>query len=446
MLLYTKRCSSATKFGPPRRTESEFILRLLLAAHGDTMLVKQRADLGHRVDDGGNALVMVDGGDEVGGVLGNIDIIVPLALQQFRLAVGQVRAQHSLDDAVIVGLVELVKAGGEEREGAAGKDVAGTAHLQLIADVEHRLAGSDDVVSDKDILALNALAQILMRHDGVAAVDHTAVVAALVEHAEVAAQHAGVVHVAVHGALIGRDDHEVILVEGDIRHMMQQALEHLIGGHDIVEAHGGHGVHDAGVMGIKGDDVLDADRAQLLQGEGAVQTLAADAAMLAAAVQAGHDHADAVGTAGDSLNDAHQVLEVVVRGEVVLIPEELVGNAVVARIDEDVQVVTAGGRLDKAFRIAGLETRAVAGDDEGIDLIIADLTRPAHKVTVYEFAKFLCTGAGNQTEIGDRILLGKEITRAKILFSHYRYSLLPSGITYFIRAVWQTTRTHLLIL
>ena len=199
-------------------------------------------------------------------------------------------------------------------------------------------------------------------------------------------------------------------------------------------------------MGIKGDDVLDADRAQLLQGEGAVQTLAADAAMLAAAVQAGHDHADAVGTAGDSLNNAHQVLEVVVRGEVVLIPEELVGDAVVARIDEDVQVVTAGGRLDKTFRIAGLETRAVAGDDEGIDLIIADLTRPAHKVTVYEFAKLLCTGAGNQTEIGDRILLGKEITRAKILFSHYRYSLLPSGITYFIRAVWQTTRTHLLIL
>ena len=100
-----------------------------------------------------------------------------------------------------------------------------------------------------------------------------------------------------------------------------------------------------GVMGVKGDDVLDADRAQLLQGEGAVQTLAADAAMLAAAVQAGHDNTDAVGTAGDSLNNAHQVLEVVIRGEVVLIPKELVGDAVVARIDEDVQVVTAGGRL-----------------------------------------------------------------------------------------------------
>lgn len=64
---------------------------------------------------------MVDGGDEVGGVLGDIDIIVPLALQQFRLAVGQVRAQNGLDDAIVVGLVELVQTGGEQREGAAGK-------------------------------------------------------------------------------------------------------------------------------------------------------------------------------------------------------------------------------------------------------------------------------------------------------------------------------------
>ena len=38
--------------------------------------------------------------------------------------------------------------------------------------------------------------------------------------------------------------------------MMQKALEHLIGGHDVVEAHGGHGVHNAGVLGVKRDDVL----------------------------------------------------------------------------------------------------------------------------------------------------------------------------------------------
>ena len=144
-------------------------------------------DLGHRVDDAGNAHIMVDGSDEISGVLRQINIKVPGALQQLRLAVGQVGAQHSLDDAVIVGLVELLQTGGEQREGAAGKDVAGTAHLQLVGDVQHGLAGGDDVVGDEDVLALNALAQILVRDDGVATVDDAAVIAALVEHAQVAA-------------------------------------------------------------------------------------------------------------------------------------------------------------------------------------------------------------------------------------------------------------------
>ena len=129
---------------------------------------------------------------------------------------------------------------------------------------------------------------------------------------------------------------------------MQQALEHLVGGHDVVEAHGGDGVHDAGVMGIKGDDVLNADIAQLLQRKSAVQALAADAAMLAAAVQAGHNDADAVGAACNGLDQTHQVLEMVVGREMVLIAEQLVGNAVVARIDEDIQVVATGRSLDQA--------------------------------------------------------------------------------------------------
>ena len=177
-------------------------------------------------------------------------------------------------------LETLLSAGGEQREGGVGKDLAGAAHLQAVGDVQHALAGGDDVVGDEDILALHALAQIFMGDDGVAAVDDAGVVPPLVEHAQVAAQHAGIVHVAVHGALVGGDDHEMFLVETHVRHMVQQALEHLVGGHDVVEAHGGHSVLDAGVVGVKGDDVLDPHRPQLLQRKGTVQTFAADPAML----------------------------------------------------------------------------------------------------------------------------------------------------------------------
>ena len=110
-----------------------------------------------------------------------------------------------------------------------------------------------------------------MCHNGVAAVHHAGVIAALVEHAQIAAQHTGEVHVAVHGALVGRDDHEVILVEGNVRHMMQQALEHLIGGHNVIEAHQGHSVHYAGVMSIKSDDIVNTHTDKLLKSECAVQ-------------------------------------------------------------------------------------------------------------------------------------------------------------------------------
>src|SRR5699024_9895597 len=78
------------------------------AAQLDAVAVQQGADLGDRVNDAGNALVVVDGGDEVGGVLGHVHIVVPLAAQQLGGAVGQVGTQHGGHDAVLVSLVELV--------------------------------------------------------------------------------------------------------------------------------------------------------------------------------------------------------------------------------------------------------------------------------------------------------------------------------------------------
>ena len=170
-------------------------------------------------------------------------------------------------------------------------------------------------------------------------------------------------------------------------------------------------------MGIKGDDVLDAHRAQLLQRKGAVQAFAADAAMLAAAIQAGHDDTDAVSTAGDCLNQTHEVLEMVVGREMILVPEQLVGHAVVTRVHKDEQVITTGGRLDEALGVAGLKTRAIRRNNERIYLH-ADFLRPADKVTIHQFAEFFGTGTGDQSQISNCVLFGKKIAGAKILFSH----------------------------
>ena len=57
---------------------------------------------------------MIDSRNEVGTVLGAVNIEVPAALQQFRLTVGQVGAQNSSQGAFSNSLVELLQAAGEQ--------------------------------------------------------------------------------------------------------------------------------------------------------------------------------------------------------------------------------------------------------------------------------------------------------------------------------------------
>ena len=237
-----------------------------------------------------------------------------------------------------------------------------------------------------------------MSHDRVAAVDHAGVVTALVEHAQVAAQHAGEVHVAVHGTLVGADHDELLLIKADLGVLLQQALEHLIGGHCIVEAEQRHSVLNAGIVGIKGDDVAHAHGLQLLQGHSAVQTLANHAAMLTAAVQAGHDNGHTVCLTGHCLDQALEVGKVVIRGEVVLITEQVVGNAVIARIDNDKDIVAAHRLPDQALCVTALEAGALAGDDKAILLHACGLC-PFHQMLVDQLGQLLCTGAGQQTQV-----------------------------------------------
>jgi len=123
-LLQSIRAKSLPGAGYQRRANNLF-RQLFLVADGNTVVIQQMLDLGHRVDDAGYAHIMVDGSDEISGVLRQINIKVPGALQQLRLAVGEVGAQHSLDDAVIVGFVELIQTGSEQREGSVGDDAGG---------------------------------------------------------------------------------------------------------------------------------------------------------------------------------------------------------------------------------------------------------------------------------------------------------------------------------
>ena len=66
---------------------------------------QQGADLLVRINDAADGHIVVDGGDEVGDVLGHVHLKKPLTSAQLRVAVGQVGAQHRADGAPLLRLV-----------------------------------------------------------------------------------------------------------------------------------------------------------------------------------------------------------------------------------------------------------------------------------------------------------------------------------------------------
>ena len=98
---------------------------------------QQSLDLLDGIDDGADAHLVVDGGDEVGAVLGAVHVERPAALEQLGVAVGQVGAQDGGEGAVGHSGIELAQAAGEQGEGGVGDDVLCAALLQLTGNFQH---------------------------------------------------------------------------------------------------------------------------------------------------------------------------------------------------------------------------------------------------------------------------------------------------------------------
>ena len=368
---------------------------------------------------------MVQSGDKVGDILGHVHLIEPRTILQPFGAIGQVRAKHAVDIAVLIGFVKALQAIGEDAVGGIGEDPLGVAGLQIVGDIQHGLAGGDDVVRDEHILASHIGTQILMSHNGIAAVHHTGVIPALVEHTQFHSQHGGVIHVAVEGALIGGNHHEVLPLGGDVRERPEHGLEHLIRGHQVVKAHQGHCIGHPRIVGVKGDHVFHAHALQLLQGEGAVQGLTIASSVLPSAVKQGHHHGDAVGLAHSRLNQPLQVLIVVIGGHVILFAKVLVGAAVVAHIHHKVQVIASHRALQDALAVAGGEPGTAASNAESVN-VHSRLFRPAHQVRLNLVGKFFGALQGHYAQGGNAVLRAEKVL-SRLFHSIRPFLSFPSG-------------------
>ena len=190
--------------------------------------------------------------------------------------------------------------------------------------------------------------------------------------------------------------------------MTEQGFQCLVRGHYIIEAHQRHSVHHTGVVCVKRNQVAHAYIPQGLQHESAVQGFPVSAAMLTAAIQHGHDDIQPVSLAARGLDQTKQILEMIVGGHGVRLSEQIVLNAVVAHVDDKVQVHTTYGGFDQTFGIAGRKTGAFRFNNERV-FFDAGLFGPFDQVGINTAGQFFGAFRSDNTQGSCAILAEKQL-------------------------------------
>ncbi len=128
--------------------------------------------------------------------------------------------------------------------------------------------------------------------------------------------------------------------------------------------------------------------------------------MLPALIEERHDDIDPVGLAIASGNDPFQILVMVVRGHMVGKSMYIVGDAVVAHIHQQKEILAADGFLDGGLALAASKAGrlhlcqivvfAVALKGRvSLYLVVMDVFAEFHQIIVDSFSHFPCGGEGD---------------------------------------------------
>ena len=164
-----------------------------------------------------------------------------------------------------------------------------------MGDLQRACPGRDHVIDDDDILACHIRAEKFVSDHRVEAIYDLGVILALIEHAHIHPEDICHIDGAGSSGLIGAYDHQGVGRDIEIRRRAVEPLEELIGRLEILESGERDGILDAGIVGVKCDDVLNAHAHQLLERLGTVEGLASGTAVLAALIEERHDDRDAAG-------------------------------------------------------------------------------------------------------------------------------------------------------
>ena len=162
----------------------------------------------------------------------------------------------------------------------------------------------------------------------------------------------------------------MFIVQLQIIELAQNILNELVSRAHGFESRERNRVHDAGLVRVESDDVLDAEFCELLKNVGTVKRLAAVPQLLPAFIEVGHDDVDAVCFAAGSGNDSLQILVMVVRRHDIIKTCHRIGQTVIAHVDEDVKILATDRLLDRTLAFSRTEAGSGGLHDKGVEGII----------------------------------------------------------------------------
>lgn len=189
------------------------------------LLFKQIVDPRYGIEKIAYGVVVVQSVDDICNILAHIDLLIPFARKKLGGTIDKVGREYLDEYLFLIRLCRRYRDRCRKVRNVSNRNIRARAFfLELQGYVEDGISRGNHVVNDDDILAADISSEILVRFDGVLAVDDNGIVAALIEHSEVYAEDGRIIHAARHCALVGSHDHDIVVSERDIGYVRTRAF------------------------------------------------------------------------------------------------------------------------------------------------------------------------------------------------------------------------------
>ena len=317
---------------------------------------KNRIDLFRRGHYMGHGYIMIHEIDDGSHKLAHVRFCIVRALIQLRRLPGEIGRDYPVKPAFFVGVVKGIQAVGEQAEGTADEYTFCLHLLKLSRGIQHAFSGGNHIVDDDDVSALNIVAQELMGNDGIFSINDDGIVASLIEHTRVHAEHIAEIDGAVQRSFIRTDDSNMILIDDQIIFHIQKGTDELIGRSEVIKSVQRSRILHSGIVGIEGDEIIHTHISQFCEHIGTVQRFPAGSSVLASFIQEGHDDIDALCLSGGCRNHPFQILIVVIRGFVIGITVNGIGKTVIAYVHNNEQILSVNGLMNASLCLSTSKT------------------------------------------------------------------------------------------